>query len=166
MTDNLCPCGSKKTYKECCQSFISGQALPPTAEALMRSRYSAYVKHAYQYVYDTYHPDTRKHFTLDAIEEQSEHINWMGLKISETTAGKENDQQGSVNFTASYKLDDGNVHYLAERSFFNKVGDRWYYLNGETRFTSTAAKSDKQGRNDPCACGSGKKFKKCCGTAT
>lgn len=165
MTNNLCPCGSKNTYQNCCEPFISGQSNPPTAEALMRSRYSAYVKQAYQYVYDTYHPDTRKHFALDAIEEQSEHIQWLGLKITEIVAGKGNDDRGSVNFSASYKLDDGNIHYLTERSYFTKLNDKWFYVNGETRFTSTASKSDKQGRNEPCACGSGKKYKKCCGAA-
>jgi len=161
--ENLCPCGSNKTYNECCEPFISGTSFPPTAEALMRSRYSAYVKQAYDYVYDSYHSNTKQHFTLDAIEEQSEHIQWLGLKISETSKGKESDQKGIVNFTASYKMDDGQTRYLTERSHFVKDNGRWYYLNGETKFTTTAAKSNKVGRNDPCTCGSGKKYKKCCG---
>ena len=164
-TDNLCPCGSKKDFSECCEPYISGIKAAPTAEALMRSRYSAYVKQAYQYVYDSYHPDTKKHFSLDAIEEQSEHLHWLGLQISDTSDGKENDNKGVVNFTASYKIDNGQTQYLTERGFFVKEKGEWYYLNGETRYTTTAARSNKVGRNEPCTCGSGKKYKKCCGKA-
>ena len=163
--EDLCPCGSQKLYSICCESFINETSYPPTAEALMRSRYSAYVKQAYQYVYNSYHPNTRKHFTLDSIEEQSEHIQWLGLKISETEKGKENDKKGTVTFSASYKMDDGQTRYLTEHSYFVKEEGRWLYVNGETRFTTTAAKSNKIGRNDPCTCGSGKKYKKCCGIA-
>ncbi len=163
--DDLCPCGSNKNYTDCCEPYITGTSFPPTAEALMRSRYSAYVKQAYNYVFDSYHSETKKHFTLDAIEEQSEQIQWLGLKISETSKGKAEDQKGVVDFTASYKMDDGQTRYLTERSYFVKETGKWYYVNGETRFTTTAATSNKVGRNEPCTCGSGKKYKKCCGKA-
>ena len=161
MTNELCPCGSKKEYANCCQPYIEGTKDAPTAEALMRSRYSAYVKEAFQYVYDSYHSKTKQHFTLDAIKEQSSKITWLGLTVSGTKNGTVNDKTGTVSFTARYEM-DGKTQNLIEKSFFAKEKGRWYYINGETQFTTTA-KSTKVGRNDPCTCGSGKKFKKCCG---
>jgi len=127
----------------------------------MRSRYSAYVKKAFDYVYDSYHVRTKQHFTLESIKEQSEKIRWLGLTISNTKNGKVNDKSGIVNFTARYEM-DGKTQNLIEKSYFTKEKGRWYYINGETQFTTTA-KSEKVGRNDPCTCGSGKKYKKCCG---
>ncbi len=161
MNIDLCPCGSKKEYANCCQPYIEGTANAPTAEALMRSRYSAYVKEAFQYVYDSYHSNTKQHFTLASIEEQSGNISWLGLTINGVKNGKVNDKNGTVNFTARYEM-DGKTQNLIEKSYFTKEKNRWYYINGETQFTTTA-QSGKVGRNDPCLCGSGKKHKKCCG---
>ena len=161
MNEELCPCGSKKEYSACCQPYIEGEKNAPTAEALMRSRYSAYVKEAFEYVYDSYHTRTKQHFTLASIQEQSEKITWLGLTISDKKNGTVNDKSGTVSFTARYEM-DGKTQNLVEKSYFSKEKGRWYYINGETQFTTTA-KSTKTGRNDPCTCGSGKKYKKCCG---
>ena len=163
MTDNLCPCGSRNDYSNCCQPYIEGIKQAPTAETLMRSRYSAYVKEAFQYVYDTYHPKTKQHFTLDAIAQQSSQMRWLGLTISETKDGQTSDLTGTVSFTARYEM-DGKTQNLVEKSYFTKEDGRWFYINGETQFTTTA-QSKKVGRNDPCPCGSGRKYKKCCGKA-
>ena len=157
-----CPCGSHKHYDDCCGLYISGQENAPTAEALMRSRYSAYVKEAFPYVYDTYHSNTKQHFTLEAIEAQSKQITWLGLRIIETENGLDNDEKGIVRFSASHSIND-KTHYLNERSFFSKEDGKWRYVNGETQLTTTAANADKVGRNDPCPCNSGLKYKKCCG---
>jgi len=161
MNEELCPCGSKTDYSDCCEPYITGTKNAPTAETLMRSRYTAYVKQAYQYVYDTYHSRTKQHFTLASIEEQAEKITWLGLTVSDRKNGLMNDKNGTVSFTARYEM-EGKTQNLAEKSYFSKEKGRWYYINGETQFTTTA-KSDKIGRNDPCSCGSGKKYKKCCG---
>lgn len=160
--ETLCPCGSQKNYENCCGQYISGQANAPTAEALMRSRYTAYVKQAFPYVYQTYHSDTKQHFSLQAIEEQSEQIKWLGLKIIETEKGLENDDEGIVRFSASHRLND-KMHYLNERSFFARENGVWRYVNGETQLSKTAVNTKKIGRNDPCPCKSGLKYKKCCG---
>lgn len=130
----------------------------------MRSRYSAYVKQAFPYVYETYHTDTKQHFTLDAIEAQAEKIKWVGLKILDTVQGQESDAEGIVNFSACHQLND-KTHYLNERSFFAREDGVWRYLNGETQLTTTAVNAEKIGRNDPCPCKSGLKHKKCCGKA-
>jgi len=163
MTENdNCPCGSLKQYQDCCGKYISGEAAAPTAEALMRSRYSAYVKNQFSYVYDTYYSKTKTHFDLSSIEAQAEHIRWISLEIESTEQGKESDTKGVVTFSASHEI-NGQIHYLNERSYFEKEDGVWRYVNGETKLSTTAAKSEKVGRNDPCPCGSGKKFKKCCG---
>ena len=93
----------------------------------------------------------------------SDDIRWLGLEVRETERGGPDDEDGFVSFSAKYQL--GNqVHYLNERSYFKKLDGRWLYVDGETKFTS-AAVSQKVGRNEPCPCGSGKKYKKCCGSS-
>lgn len=159
---NNCPCGSHKSYDDCCGLYISNKESAPTAEALMRSRYSAYVKEVFSYVYDTYHSNTKQHFTLAAIEAQSKEITWLGLRIIETEKGQENDDTGVVKFSASHHIND-KTHFLNERSFFSREGGQWRYINGETQLTTTAANGEKVGRNEPCPCNSGLKYKKCCG---
>lgn len=160
--NQLCPCGSRINYENCCGPYISGQQDAPTAEALMRSRYSAYVKNVFSYVYETYHSETRKHLDLAAIEAQSKQIKWLGLKILDTENGDKTDSTGSVSFSATHEI-DGQIHYLNEKSHFTKENNLWRYLNGETQLTTTATKSEKIGRNEPCPCNSGLKYKKCCG---
>lgn len=161
MTNEKCPCGSGKSYAECCEPIITGREKALTAEALMRSRYSAYVQKAFEHVYNSYHPDTKKHFSLDAIKEQSHQIHWQGLSVTDVEKGLADDTEGYVTFSAQYQM-NGQTHYLHEKSHFVKENGQWLYVNGQTNFTSTA-KSTKVGRNEPCPCGSGKKYKKCCG---
>ncbi len=161
MTNDPCPCGSGKAYAECCEPIITGEKKAITAEALMRSRYSAYVKQAFSHVYQSYHPETRKHFTLSAIEEQADAIQWINLSVLDVKDGGPGDKEGFVTFTAQYQMND-QTHYLNEKSRFRKLNGEWFYVSGETKFTSTAV-SQKIGRNEPCPCGSGKKYKKCCG---
>ncbi len=127
----------------------------------MRSRYSAYVKKIFSHVYNSYHPETKKHFALDAIERQAEHINWVGLTINEVEMGLELDAEGYVSFSAQYQM-NGQSHYLNEKSRFARVDGEWLYVNGETKFSSKAS-AEKVGRNAPCPCESGRKYKKCCG---
>ena len=156
-----CPCGSQRAFKDCCELVISRQKPAESAEALMRSRYSAYTKKMFDYIYDTYHPDTKQSFSIDTIKTQSDEIRWLGLEVRETERGGSNDEDGFVSFSAKYQLHN-QVHYLNERSYFKKLDGSWLYVDGETKFTSAAA-SQKVGRNEPCPCGSGKKYKKCCG---
>jgi len=158
-----CPCGSGQQYGMCCMSIITGEKKAETAEQLMRSRYSAYVKKEFEHVYNSYHPDTKKHFSVDAIKAQSDEINWIGLDVRDIERGLAEDEEGFVSFSAQYQM-NGQSHYLNERSYFKKIDGQWFYVNGETKFTSTAV-SQKIGRNEPCPCGSGKKYKKCCGAA-
>jgi SEC-C motif-containing protein len=159
----LCPCGSKKSYSDCCEPLISGARVAQSAEALMRSRYSAYVRHEIDYIYDTLHPEKRQGFNREESEDWSRRANWTGLEILRTEKGSPEDQTGTVEFIARFRQKDKPVqhHEVAE---FVKKEDRWYFWDGQApKPVQSIRKGPKIGRNDPCTCGSGKKYKKCCG---
>lgn len=118
-----CPCESGKSYQLCCEPFHEGK-LPPTAEALMRSRYSAYVLHLEDYLLKTWHPNTRP-----ATLKLSDDINtkWLGLSILH--AEQSSDITATVEFVARYKIGGNRAERLHEISQF-EFSDRWYYLKG------------------------------------
>ena len=152
-----CPCNPEKKYDECCGPYLAGTADAPTAEALMRSRYTAYTRDDYDYVIRTCHSSTRPS-EEDFADEVA--IDWSGLEIVDTVAGGENDSKGEVEFVARYRLKD-NVLNQHERSSFVKEDGKWFYVDGDF-VKGPPVRSTKVGRNEPCPCGSGKKYKKCC----
>jgi len=158
-----CPCGSGREYQDCCEQYISGRAKAPTAEALMRSRYSAYVEHEIDYIINTCVSRDKDKIDYKSTKDWSEQSNWLGLKIISTEKGGVNDTEGTVEFDASYERDGlKDVHH--ERAKFKRNGTdaQWLYDEGHV-FTQTVVRtSPKIGRNDPCPCGSGKKYKHCC----
>ncbi len=129
----------------------------------MRSRYSAYAVGAIDYLGDTLHPDYRSDWDRDATARWASHSDWLNLEIRDTEAGGEDDDEGFVEFVAHFEENgEHKVHH--ERSRFQRHGGRWYYVDGQLPKPVTLRKDGpKVGRNDPCPCGSGKKFKKCCG---
>ena len=160
MTDTKqCPCNSGLFYSQCCEAVLSGQVAAATAEKLMRSRYSAYVAGDTTYVLKTWHPSTRPL----AIEADTI-AGWCGLTIIRTEKGLENDEDGIVEFIAT-ALVHGRTVRLHETSHFVKEAGQWLYVSGETMEAAPqpANTAMKVGRNCLCPCGSGKKFKKCCG---
>jgi len=158
-----CPCGSGKTYSRCCRPYIEGRADAPTAEALMRSRYSAYAKGAVDYILDTHHPETRDEISREATEEWSRESEWLGLEILEVQGGGENDDQGVVEFSARFRGADRAVVDHHEHSSFERIEGRWFFREARMINNPKKRESPKIGRNDPCPCGSGRKYKKCCG---
>ena len=158
-----CPCDSGATLSECCGPYIDGSSMPATAEQLMRSRYTAYTRANIDYVINTHHPDTRDSLDERATRSWAENATWLGLKIVETQAGGEGDDEGIVEFEAYYKLRGRDQHHH-ERSTFVRDDGRWYFRDGDAIAQQPERRaSPKIGRNDPCSCDSGKKFKKCCG---
>lgn len=120
---DTCPCGSGKTYTNCCCLLHLGETAAD-AEALMRSRYSAYVLQLEDYLLRTWHPDTRP-AALGLAEDQP--IKWLGLKVLRFEAtGKD---AAIVEFEAKYKV-NGKAEKLHETSSFKKIGRHWYYLDG------------------------------------
>lgn len=93
---NSCPCGSGRSYAECCKPYITGVRLPPTAEALMRSRYSAYAEHAINYILETCTKDNKNPIDLKQTKEWSEQSRWLGLKILSVEKGAVSDTEGGV----------------------------------------------------------------------
>ena len=152
----LCPCGSNQTYAECCAPFHQGEALPETAEQLMRSRYCAFAKRLPQYLLDTLHPSKRAPNELALLENAVAHNTWHRLQVISTRQGHAEDNEGYVAFRASFE-DRGQSGLLEENSYFVRESGRWYYLSGQF------APNTLPGRNDPCWCGSDKKYKKCHG---
>ena len=152
-----CPCGSGQPFTTCCGPFLLGHSKAPTAEALMRSRYTAYVKRDNAYLLASWHESTRP----SSIDNDSLPA-WHGLKVVHTEEGGENDRTGMVEFKARYSHSSyqGELH---EVSSFVKEEDQWYYVDGELQHEPVVNPDRKVGRNSPCPCGSGKKFKKCCG---
>ncbi|MFJ3957022.1 YchJ family protein [Arthrobacter sp. NPDC090010] len=132
-----CPCLSGERYAQCCGRYHSGEASAPTAEALMRSRYSAFAVGDAGYLLASWHPSTRPaELDLDPA------IRWVRLDILATRAGGPFDAEGSVTFRAHYRVpaDDGGGRPPSsswqrgtqeEASRFLREGGRWYYLDGE-----------------------------------
>jgi SEC-C motif domain protein len=157
-----CPCGSGRAYPECCGPYISGKAKPATAEALMRSRYSAYARKAVDYIVSTCLIDDEHDIDVEATRRWAEKSTWLGLKILKVEKGGTSDDEGEVEFKATYVL-DGLREEHHELARFEKREGSWAYAEGEVIPETVVREGPKVGRNDPCPCGSGKKYKKCCG---
>ncbi|MFU8837588.1 MAG: YchJ family protein [Thiohalomonadaceae bacterium] len=121
-----CPCGSGHRYTRCCGRYHQGEPAP-SAEALMRSRYSAYVLGLLDYLRHSWHPDT---CPGELMLEPG--LRWLGLKIHHTEAGGPADNEGRVTFVARHKL-HGRAGRLQENSRFVRHQGRWVYLDGEIR---------------------------------
>jgi SEC-C motif domain protein len=158
-----CPCGQARAFEDCCGRFISGREVPPSAEELMRSRYTAFATHAIDYLLATHHPETRGAVEREEVRRFSEGMTWSGLEIVETVDGQAGDEQGWVEFVARYREHaEAKLHH--ERSLFRRHQGRWFFHSAEhPKRTPTQRTQPKVGRNEPCPCGSGKKHKKCCG---
>lgn len=169
-----CPCGTDKEFSQCCEPFITGKALPQTAEELMRSRYTAYTIQNIDYIKQTLAPESQEDFDLQASKDWAQNAKWMGLKILKTKKGTSEDKTGTVEFVATYNDGKDTLEHH-EVSEFRKNKGRWFFVDGHAHThkegeshqhhhtqETVIRDSPKVGRNDPCPCGSGKKYKKCC----
>lgn len=125
-----CPCGNPKLYSECCARFISKSELPETAEELMRSRYSAYVKKDIDYIIETTHPDKRPKNLKSELSTSIDDIIYTKLEVLSTSAGISGDKVGKVLFQASY-IHNQKEYLHKEFSRFRLYKKRWYYYDGE-----------------------------------
>lgn len=159
-----CHCGSGRPFETCCAPVLSGAQPAVTAEALMRARYSAYVEHRIDFLGESLHPEHRGDWDRDATERWARNADWVGLEIRAVEAGGAQDAAGTVEFVAAFKQ-KGQLKRHHEVSRFARADGRWYYVEGDLPKPVTQRNPLKVGRNDPCPCGSGKKHKKCCGSA-
>lgn len=149
---DLCPCGTTRPYAACCGRFIDEEALPETAEELMRSRFSAYARGR-----DDYIVATEPGADPEAVRQWINQVRFVALRVLSAQGGSD-DEEGTVVFEAD--LDShGRLHTHRETSRFVRREGRWLFVQGKQ---NPLRVETRVGRNDPCPCGSGKKFKKCC----
>lgn len=147
-----CPCGSGSALDACCGHYHQGTPAP-SAEHLMRSRYSAYVLGLVDYLATTTLPAQQASLDRDGIRAWSLGSTWLGLEVENSELIGAQPEHAFVTFTARWH-DGSGEHSHRERSAFVQRDGRWYFLDPTTPL--------KVGRNDACPCGSGQKFKKCC----
>lgn len=156
-----CPCGSGKDYGDCCGPIIAGTVSAPTAEALLRSRYSAFVKRVPDHIERTDAPEIRGDFNRTELEQTMRDCEWLGLKIRRTV---ESGDSATIEFVIHFRYNRQNM-VQTELSSFRREHDHWLYVSGEISSKQMPYMNEQKiRRNDPCPCGSGKKAKKCCGT--
>jgi SEC-C motif domain protein len=159
-----CVCGKGESNEACCLPYIKGDAQPPTAEALMRSRYAAYVLGEIDYIIGSHDPETVEEVDRENAELWSKSSEWQGLEIVKCEDGGAADEKGTVEFIARFKMKGfGQIHH--ELATFRKHDGRWVFSDAKELAPPPQVNAPRVGRNDPCTCGSGKKFKKCCGKA-
>ena len=156
-----CPCSSGLAFDRCCGPYLAG-APAPTAEALMRSRYSAYARGEIDYLIETHDPSTRGDIDRDATARWAREAKWLSLKIVATEKGGEGDTEGIVEFAARFRQGKEEATHH-ERSNFRKHDGRWFYLDGNTPRRDPVRREEHPSPNAPCSCGSGKKYKRCHG---
>lgn len=165
---STCPCrvtdSNKVQYDNCCGPYLDGKKKAPTAEALMRSRYSAYVNKNIDYVDQTQIVVENEVFDKEEALKWADSSEWLGLEIKKTVKGESNDNTGTVEFVAHYKdKASGTELRHHETSLFQKKDGEWRFREGQIHGNQPVKRLEpKLGRNDPCSCGSGKKYKKCC----
>jgi SEC-C motif domain protein len=133
----LCPCGSTITTPQCCELYLSGNAVAPTAEALMRSRYTAYSQSNVDYL-TTLHPKSRQADDRPTLLRSVQTMRWVGLRIIKAHRGQAQDKRGTVEFVALYQPAQKNdlqnmgvTHQLHERSRSVKEGGQWFYVDSD-----------------------------------
>lgn len=147
-----CYCGSRQPFSQCCQPIIEQKQSAQTAEQLMRSRYSAFTTGAAKYLVDTLHSSKRTPHLLQELEKYCEITQFKSLTVHHAL-------EHQVKFSAVFK-DQFGFFKMTETSNFVFEGGRWYYVDGDHHCNDDPLKPN---RNETCICGSGKKFKRCCG---
>ena len=162
-----CPCGSGKDYTDCCGPLIAG-APALTAEALMRSRYTAYALGSIDHIFATYTRGAGRDVDRASTEKWSQESAWLGLTVIATDKGGPDDDEGTVEFEARFREKKGGpeqTHHERARFVRDSGNGRWLYAEGKVMGPPPVRREPRPGRNEPCSCGSGKKYKKCHGVA-
>jgi len=160
---SACCCGSGVEFDQCCGAILSGQRKAGSAEELMRARYAAFVTKQVEFLHDSLHPSHRHDHDIAATRRWADQAHWIGLQVLEARAGEASEDEATVEFVATYK-EDGIVKPHHELSRFSRLDGEWFYVEGSLVVPETVTRDHpKVGRNDPCPCGSGRKYKKCCG---
>lgn len=119
----ICPCGTKLEYENCCQPYHLKVTNAPTAEMLMRSRYSAFVVADADYLFETTHISKRKGNSKDAYLKSAKNTKWLKLEIISAAFD-------TVEFKAYYLNSKFQTEVLHEKSNFKLEEGKWYYVDG------------------------------------
>jgi SEC-C motif-containing protein len=152
---------------------IRGKRPAERAQDLLRARYSAFALGEIDFIVKSHHSKTSKDVKRAEVEEWSQSSDWESLEIVQTEAGEKTDTQGLVTFCAKYRpkasakaaetSEVSEVQDHWEQALFEKEGTEWKFLDARGVHHGPIVRTEpKIGRNDPCTCGSGKKYKKCC----
>ncbi len=152
MSTEPCPCGSQQSYNNCCSRYISGTQIAPDAESLMRSRYTAYQRGDVSWLVESWHKSQRSPGLEELISANLPATQWLGLNVISHDYNNDSNE-AFVTFFARY-CEKNQTSAIYERSRFIREEQHWYYVDGVHL---------QAGRNDSCPCGSGRKYKKCCG---
>ncbi|HSC89623.1 MAG TPA: YchJ family metal-binding protein [Polyangiaceae bacterium] len=143
----------------------SGKAQAKTAVELMQARYRAFETGDIDFIMNSHDPDTVHQIDRDGTEAWAKQSKWTGLDIVSTELGGEGDMAGTVEFVAHYAVKGTPLEHR-ERATFRKHNGRWVFVDGAPVAGPPVRREEpKIGRNDPCSCGSGKKYKKCHGAS-
>lgn len=157
-SESPCPCGSGQTFAVCCEPVIKQQRTATTAEQVMRSRFTAHVIGDEQHLHRTYLPTANIPYVAEA--QAGEPMQWTRLVIHSHEPEVKPDLS-YVDFTAYYR--EGNTEQaMHEKSEFLRVNGAWLFNRPIRQGPAPVRSAAKVGRNDPCPCGSGKKYKQCC----
>jgi SEC-C motif-containing protein len=161
MINELCLCGSTLEFSKCCERYHRGEKNATTAEQLMRSRFTAYAKQNSEYLLASWDASKRP----QNIDFSKEIAHWFRLEILNVKKGGIHDDKGLVEFKAYYRLNE-EEYVMHELSRFKKSASRWFYLDGTVKSLAKVNQIHQLGKNALCNCGSGKKFKRCCGATS
>lgn len=150
-------------FEVCCEPFIEG-VVAPTAEALMRSRYTAITLGKLDHIENTCTPSAVVTLNRVDMERSLPGVEWLGLEILGTEGGQDNDDTGVVSFVFRF-MNQGKSFTQREKANFVRVDGNWLYDGSVINPKSPPLRAQQTGRNDPCPCDSGRKYKKCCGAA-
>jgi len=155
--DQPCPCGSGQKFSACCQPILQQKKPAANAEQLMRSRFTAHVARDYAHLHRSVLETSKEPYVEDP---NAGGTNWTRLVIHAHEPGPKPDF-ATVDFTAYFTEGDAERAFH-EKAEFQKVEGTWFYTKALRQGTAPIRASKKEvGRNDPCPCGSGKKYKQC-----
>lgn len=157
-----CYCGLPKPFQSCCQPIIDGIKVADTPEKLMRSRYSAYATVASDYLFNTTALSNQVNISIEQIQQWAKQTHWIKLTIEaadkSSLTNYDSNAWPTVQFTALY-IYQNRLCQLTERSVFIIEQQQWKYLSGNILVDEQISTLK---RNQPCPCGSQKKYKRCC----
>lgn len=134
---------------------------PKTAKALLEARYQAFVKGDIDFILESHHPETREQVDRKSLEAWATESRWLGLQIEAESTEKD---KTFITFSVRYSKGAETVNHREDAEFRLLDGKWMYYDSNFPKPQTIRREGEKLGRNDPCSCGSGKKFKKCHGT--